>query len=141
MKYAIVAAVTALVAGAAATAHAADPGSLRDAAPSGAVPAASAPAAASAGQASGGNQVALSALLADWDRAGFNSPSKPGQYRVYGHNGYVTSGPGYDAMVASIRSAVTDAQRGDDRQAAEHIAQARSLLASLTPSTPAHAKA
>jgi hypothetical protein len=137
MKYAILAAVTALVAGAAATAHAADPGSLRG----GGMPAAYVPAVTSAGQMTESNQTALNALLADWDRAGFNPPSKPSQYRVYGRNGYVTNGPGYYAMVASIRSSVSDTQRGDDREAAEHIAKARSLLASIAPSTLAHTKA
>jgi hypothetical protein len=43
--------------------------------------------------------------------------------------------------VASIRSSVSDTQRGDDREAAEHIAKARSLLASIAPSTLAHTKA
>jgi hypothetical protein len=71
----------------------------------------------------------MAALLAEWDRAGFIAPSKPGQYRVYGRNGYVTSGPGYSAMVSLIRSAVNDTRNGRDRDAAAKIAKARSLLA------------
>jgi hypothetical protein len=72
---------------------------------------------------------ALSALLADWDRAGFSPPSKPGQYRVYGRNGYAISGPGYDAMVSLIHVAVTDIREGPARDAETKIAKARSLLA------------
>lgn len=34
----------------------------------------------------------LSALLQEWDRAGFSAPSKPAQALVYGRNGRVTSG-------------------------------------------------
>jgi hypothetical protein len=71
----------------------------------------------------------LSALLAAWDRAGFVPPSKPGQFRVYGRNGYVTSGPGYNAMVSLIRSAVNDVREGRAREAESKIASARGLLA------------
>jgi hypothetical protein len=140
MKYAILAAVTAVVVGAAATAHAEDQGSLRGAAPSVGVPAASAPAVSIADQATASSRASLAVLLADWERAGFNPPSKPSQYRVYGRNGYVTSGPGYNAMAAEIRSAVIASQRGDDHETAEHIAQARILLASVAPSTATRAK-
>jgi len=68
-------------------------------------------------------------LLAEWDRAGFVTPSKPSQYRVYGRNGYMTSGPGYNAMVALIRAAVNDAREARDRDAATKIASAKALLA------------
>jgi hypothetical protein len=75
----------------------------------------------------------LSVLLAEWDRAGFVPPSKPGQYRVYGWNGYVTSGPGYNAMVSLIRSAVNDVREGRARVAKTKIASARGLLAAASP--------
>jgi hypothetical protein len=71
----------------------------------------------------------LSALQSEWDRADFEAPSKPSQYRVYGRDGYVTSGPGYNAMVLLMRSAETEVQEGRDRKAATDIAEAKSLLA------------
>src|SRR5271156_4211630 len=77
----------------------------------------------------GNNVASLTALLAEWDRAGFVAPSKPGQYRVYGRPGYVTSGPGYNAMVSLIRTATNDVRNGKDHDAATEIAKARSLLA------------
>jgi hypothetical protein len=52
---------------------------------------------------------------------------------VFGRNGYVTSGPQYNAMVAAIRSAVDDAAAGRDRAEALDIAKARSLLAGMAP--------
>ena len=72
----------------------------------------------------------LSALLAAWDRAAFVPPSKPSQYRVYGRNGYVTSGPGYSAMVSLIRSALQDDAAGRVRDAVTKAARAEALLAS-----------
>ena len=78
---------------------------------------------------SGASAAALQALLQDWDRAGFLPPSKPAQYRVYGRNGYKTSGPGYNFMVAQIRAAVADSRVGRDRAALAKIATAKSLLA------------
>jgi len=132
MKYTILAAVAALVVGAGSTAHAA--GSPYAAGQSAA--ASTSVAAQSKGSPETANtDASLAALLADWDRAGFNPPSKPSQYRVYGRNGYVTSGPGYNAMVSLIRSAVREVDQGRDRDAAPHIAQARSLLANVAPST------
>jgi len=71
----------------------------------------------------------LRALLAEWDQAGFSPPSKPAQYRVYGRNGFVTSGPGYNAMVSLIRSASADSRAGRDRDAALKADKARGLLA------------
>jgi hypothetical protein len=134
MKYTILAAVTALVAGVAVTAHAQDVRSTAGVAqPAGSNAASTAPT-PNASPAAGNTAESLNALLADWDRAGFNPPSKPSQYRVYGRNGYVTTGPGYNAMVALIRSAVSDAQQGRDHDAALEISRARSLLAGITPS-------
>src|SRR5258708_39740667 len=66
---------------------------------------------------SGNRTASLTALLAEWDRAGFAAPSKPGQYRVYGRNGYRTSGPGYNAMALLIRSAANDSRQGLNRDA------------------------
>jgi hypothetical protein len=71
----------------------------------------------------------LNALLAEWDHAGFNTPGKPGQSRVYGRDGYVTTGGGYNVMVFLIRSAVNDVREGRDQDAAPKIAKARSFLA------------
>ena len=71
----------------------------------------------------------LNALLAEWDQAGFSTPSKPSQYRVYGRNGHVTNGGGYNYMVSLIRSAVSNTREGRDRDAAAEIAEARRLLA------------
>lgn len=75
----------------------------------------------------------LNALFAEWDRAGFSTPSKPGQYRVYGRNGYVTTGLGYNYMVSLIRPAVNDIREGRNGDAATKIAKARSLLAASNP--------
>ena len=76
----------------------------------------------------GSSAVALHALYADWDRIGFSTPSKPGQARVYGRGGYVTSGPGYNAMVTLMRIAATDSRAGRDEGALEKIATVRNLL-------------
>jgi hypothetical protein len=133
MRYTILVAVAALVAGTAATAHAEN-----------ALPRYSATEPANSSTSSklvgikantetGSNAASLKALLAEWDQAGFNPPSKPAQYHVYGRNGYVTSGPGYNTMVSLIRSAVNDARQGRDRDEATDIAEARSLLATATP--------
>ena len=70
----------------------------------------------------------LNALLAEWDHAGFNAPGKPGQARVYGREGYVTTDGGYNFMVSLIRSAENDVRVGRDADAARKIAQARNLL-------------
>jgi hypothetical protein len=71
----------------------------------------------------------LNALLSEWDHTGFNAPGKPGQSRVYGRDGYVTTGGGYNFMVTLIRSAVNDVREGRDQDAAPKIAKARILLA------------
>jgi hypothetical protein len=71
----------------------------------------------------------LNALLAEWDHAGFNTPGKPGQSRVYGRDGYVTTGGGYNFMATLIRSGVNDVREGRDQEAAPKIAKARLLLA------------
>jgi hypothetical protein len=80
-------------------------------------------------QAKPDSSASLNALLAEWDRAGFNTPGKPGQPRVYGREGYVTTGGQYNVMVALIRSAVNDVRAGHDQDAAPKIAKARDLLA------------
>jgi hypothetical protein len=74
----------------------------------------------------------LNALLAEWDQAGFGTPSKPSQYRVYGRNGYVTNGGGYNYMVSLIRSAVSNIREGRTRDTAAEIAEARRLLATTS---------
>jgi hypothetical protein len=76
----------------------------------------------------GSSAVALQELFADWDRIGFSPPGKPGQFRVYGRGGYVTSGPGYNTMVTLMRIAAADSRAGRDQEALEKIAKVRSLL-------------
>jgi hypothetical protein len=128
MKYTMLVAAAALAVGAAVTAHAENEQSPN-----------SAVRPAYAGSVTGGAEktypeagssaASLSALRAEWDRAGFIPPSRPAQYRVYGRDGYTTSGPGYNAMVSLIRSAVNDAREGRARDAETKVAKARSLLA------------
>ena len=86
------------------------------------------------------NAASLNALFTEWERAGFNNPSKPAQYRVYGRNGYVTDGPGYNAMVLLIRSAVKDTKEGHDGDAAPRIAKVRRLLAASNQEGVKHGK-
>ena len=56
---------------------------------------------------------ALEQLLADWDAAGFENPSKPGQMIVHGQNGRVSSGPEVTYMTDQIRQAVWDCRHGN----------------------------
>lgn len=70
----------------------------------------------------------LKVLLEAWDRAGFTAPSKPSQYRVYGRDGYVTDGPGYNAMVSLIRAAMRDVRLGHEQEALAEIGRAQALL-------------
>jgi hypothetical protein len=135
MKKTILAAVTALLVGAGAAAQAAETGPQFVAGQSAFSSNPPVSAAFKARPQTETTVASLAALLADWDRAGFNPPSKPSQYRVYGRNGYVISGPGYNMMVSLLRSAVREADQGRDRAAAAHIAQARGLLTSVAPST------
>ena len=81
------------------------------------------------GSEAGSGDVSLTGLFAEWNRAGFAAASKPGQAVVYGRNGYVTSGPGYNTMASLIRSAAIDTQDGRAQDAAVKITKARSLLA------------
>ena len=76
----------------------------------------------------GSSAVALQELFADWDRIGFSAPGKPGQFRVYGSGGYVTSGPGYNTMVTLMRIAAADSHAGRDEEALEKITRVRNLL-------------
>ena len=132
MRYTLLAAVTALAVGAAVTVHAANERS-----PYGIVrPVYSGTTPEVGGKATTqpeSSVASLNALFAEWDQAGFSTPSKLGQYRVYGGNGYVTTGPGYNYMVSLIRSCVTDIGEGRDHDAATKIAKARSLLAASNP--------
>jgi hypothetical protein len=54
-------------------------------------------------------------LLADWDAAGFETPSKPSQSIVHGRNGRISSGPEVTYMISRIRLAARDCQHGDDQ--------------------------
>jgi len=73
---------------------------------------------------------ALNVLFADWERIGFSAPSKPMQYRVYGLDGQVTDGPGYNVMVSLIRSAAIDSRAGRDQEALAKIGRVKRLLGS-----------
>jgi hypothetical protein len=78
--------------------------------------------------AAGSSAASLSSLLADWDRIAFDPPMKPGQFRVYGREGHITSGPGYNAMVSLIRSAVRDSRERRDQEALTKITKVRGML-------------
>ena len=76
----------------------------------------------------GSSAAPLSALLQDWDRAGFAAPTKPAQARVYGRNGYVTSGGEYHAMVSLLQAAIRASHEGRDKEALGKITRVRALL-------------
>jgi hypothetical protein len=76
----------------------------------------------------GSSATALQALFAEWDAIGFDAPGKPGQIRVYGRGGHVTSGPGYNYMVTLMRTAAADSRAGRDQDALGKIAKVRNLL-------------
>ena len=65
---------------------------------------------------------ALEQLLADWDAAGFEMPSKPGQMIVHGRNGRVSSGPQVTYMTNQIRQAIWDCQHGNVQAVRERVA-------------------
>jgi hypothetical protein len=64
---------------------------------------------------------ALEQLLAEWNAAGFNNPSKPGQMIVHGRN-RVSSGPEVTYMTNQIRQAVWDCQHGNVQAVRERVA-------------------
>ena len=64
----------------------------------------------------------LEKLLADWDAAGFEMPTKPGQMIVHGRNGRVSSGGEVIYMTNQIREAVWDCQHGDVLAVRERVA-------------------
>ena len=76
----------------------------------------------------GSSAAPLRALLQDWDRAGLAAPTKPAQARIYGRNGYVTSGGEYHAMVSLLQAAIRDSHEGRDKEALGKITQVRALL-------------
>jgi len=79
---------------------------------------------------SSSSAASLNALFAEWDRIGFSAPNKPMQYRVYGLDGQVTDGPGYNAMVSLMRSASRDSRPGRDQEALAKIGRVKRLLGS-----------
>ena len=121
------AAAAALILGAATASHAGDPRLASNTAPD-----AQHGSTTSTTTASPDTTQALNALLTEWDQAGFTPPSKPAQYRVYGRNGYVTTGSGYGVMVSSIRAAITAVHAGHDDEALANIDRAKSMLAKAT---------
>jgi hypothetical protein len=56
---------------------------------------------------------ALNQLLADWNAAGFEMPSKPGQAIVHGRNGRIASGGEVNGMASQIRQAIVDCEHGN----------------------------
>ena len=64
----------------------------------------------------------LEKLLADWDAAGFEMPTKPGQMIVHGRNGRVSSGGEVIYMTNQIRQAVWDCHHGDVQAVRERVA-------------------
>jgi hypothetical protein len=70
----------------------------------------------------------LNQLLADWNAAGFEMPSKPGQAIVHGRNGQVSSGPEVTAMADQIRQAMVDCQHGDIAAVKAEVAQVEAEL-------------
>jgi hypothetical protein len=127
MKYTTLAAVLAFTASAAVTAHAANDLAFNNAQRTASAAVRQA-AFAKSNVATENVGASLNALLAEWDQASFEPPGKPGQSRVYGRDGYVTTGGGYNEMVSLIRSAATDVQAGRDQDAAPISAKARTLL-------------
>ena len=119
MKFISLAAVAALAMGAAVSVHAENSPSFDGQAPT----------FFSETRAEASTAASLNALLAEWNHAAFNPPGKPGQSRVFGRDGYVTTGGGYNVMVSLIRSAANDVREGRDADAAPKIARARSLIA------------
>ena len=65
---------------------------------------------------------ALEQLLEDWDAAGFEMPSKPGQMIVHGRNGRVSSGGETTYMISQIRQAVWDCRHGNVPAVRERVA-------------------
>ena len=65
---------------------------------------------------------ALEQLLAEWDVAGFENPSKPGQMIVHGRNGRVSSGPEVTYMTNQIRQAAWDCRHGNVPAVRERVA-------------------
>jgi hypothetical protein len=55
----------------------------------------------------------LNQLLADWNAAGFEMPSKPGQAIVHGRNGRIATGGEVIGMASQIRQAIVDCEHGD----------------------------
>ncbi len=64
----------------------------------------------------------LEELLADWQAAGFETPSKPSQAIVHGRDGRIAAGPEVTAMASQIRQAIADCQRGDVEAVRQRVA-------------------
>jgi hypothetical protein len=64
----------------------------------------------------------LEKLMADWNAAGFDMSSKPGQAIVHGRNGRISSGAEVTLMASQIRQAVLDCQHGDVESVRERVA-------------------
>jgi hypothetical protein len=64
----------------------------------------------------------LEKLMADWNAAGFDMPSKPGQAIVHGRKGRISSGAEVILMSSQIRQAILDCQHGDVESVRERVA-------------------
>lgn len=64
----------------------------------------------------------LNQLLAAWNEAGFETPSKPGQAIVHGRNGRVSSGQEVAYMASQIRQAIIECQHGNVAAVQERVA-------------------
>lgn len=64
----------------------------------------------------------LTQLLQEWNEAGFEMPSKPGQAIVHGRNGRISSGAEVTSMAAEIRQAIWDCQHGNVAAVQQRVA-------------------
>jgi hypothetical protein len=55
----------------------------------------------------------LNPVLQEWNQAGFDMPSKPGQEIVQGRNGRVSSGAEVIKMAGQVRDAIQECEHGD----------------------------
>ena len=74
----------------------------------------------------------LNQLLAEWNDAGFDMPSKPGQAIVHGRNGRVASGGEVASMASQIRQAIWDCQHGNVAAVQQRVALVSDKLHQLS---------
>jgi hypothetical protein len=74
----------------------------------------------------------LNQLLQDWNEAGFDTPSKPGQAIVHGRNGRISSGAEVTNMASQIRQAIVDCRHGDVAAVQQRVALVSEKLHQLS---------